>query len=81
MKAFTNRIKRTGVPVIATGIILYFLLQGNEHQTAMPFESFNTPSKEYFNQDVEPCTEPDSGTDNSNIGAHAAFMIGLPVLN
>ena len=81
MKAFTNRTKKIILPVISTGIILYFLFPGMQHQNAMPGKSLDTPPKEYFKQDVEPCTEPDSGTDNSNIGASAAFMIGLPALN
>ena len=81
MRAFTTRIKRIILPVIATGTIVFFLQPRIHHQTTMPGESFNTPPKEYFKQNVEPCPEPDSGTDNSNIGANAAFMIGLPVLN
>jgi hypothetical protein len=81
MKAFTTRTKRIILPAILTGISLFFLLAGSQHPTDLPCESFTSPPKEYFKQDVEPCTEPDSGTDNTNFGATAGFMIGLPVLN
>jgi hypothetical protein len=81
MKAITTRTKRIILPVFFTGIILFFLLAGRHHHTEMPCKSFTTPYKECFKQDVEPCTETDSGTEKSNIMATSAFMIGLPEIN
>jgi hypothetical protein len=81
MKAFTTRTKRLILPTFFTGMILFFLLAGRQHPAELPCKSFTTPPNEYFKQDVEPCTEADSGTDKSGIRASSAFMIGLPVLN
>ncbi|WP_291856794.1 hypothetical protein [Marinilabilia sp.] len=78
MKAFTTRKIRTLLPAIFTGIILIFLSSEKHHGKFLPCKSFTTPSKEYFETDVEPCSEPDSGTDKSNMGVNSAFMIGLP---
>ncbi len=80
MKAITTTTKRTLFAAITAGIILCFLLPEMEH-SFIPGNNFNTPSKEFFNPNVEPRTESNSGTDNSNIGVSAAFMIGLPDLN
>ncbi len=82
MKSLTKQKIRTIVPGMITGAMLIFLLTGQHHQRVMPCKNFNIPPQEFFKQDVESCTEPDSGTEKSNMETTtSAFMIGLPLLN
>lgn len=78
MKTLKIRHQREIIPVVFIGLILFALLSGKQQNDLFPCENFATPSEELFRQDVKPCSEPDSGTDKSNMKATAAFMIGLP---
>ncbi|WP_010664788.1 hypothetical protein [Marinilabilia salmonicolor] len=78
MKTLRIRHKREIAPIVFIGLILFVSLSGKQHCDLFPCESIATQNEELFRQDVEPCSEPDSGTDKSNMKATSAFMIGLP---
>ena len=76
-----RRVKRSAPVLVFIGtIFLVLLITGKQQRSLSRDTSLPTPPEECFERDVKQFSEPDSGTEKSNIGA-SAVMIGLPFKN
>lgn len=74
------KIRKFFPVLVFIGIIFFVLQTGNQQRPLSRDTRIPMPPEECFERDVEQCSEPDSGTEKSTIGA-SAVMIGLPFKN